>query len=202
LAGTSGGGHMAMLMAGYHPERFSAVSAWVGISDLAAWYQFHVRDGKPQRYAQMVVKSCGGAPGASAKVDQEYKARSPIFHLHQTGDLPIHLYAGRHDGHTGSVPVSHTLNAFNVIAEAGGHEKVSEAEIQQLLNDKPLENPKSGDTDDSPTLGRKTYLQRKAGSARVTIFEGGHEGLPIPGCAWLAMQNRLTKKSSGTPSSN
>lgn len=196
LAGTSGGGHMAMLMAGYHPKRFSAVSAWVGISDLAAWYRFHVREGKPQRYAQMVVKSCGFPPGASEKGDREYKVRSPMFHLHQTGDLPIHLYAGLHDGHTGSVPVSHTLNAFNVIAKAGGHAVVTEPEIQQLLKDAPLKNPKPGDTDDSPTLGRKTHLQRKAGAARVTIFEGGHEGLPIPGCAWLAMQTRPTSNSS------
>lgn len=203
LAGSSGGGHMAMLMAGYYPERFSAVSAWVGISDLAAWYRFHVRDGKPQRYAQMVEKSCGGPPGSSANVDEEYKARSPIDHLHKIGDLPIHLYAGLHDGHTGSVPVSHTLNAFNVIAKAGGYEEVSELEIQQLLKDAPLETPKPGDTDDSPTLGRKTYLQRRAGKARVTIFEGGHEGLPIPGCAWLAMQIRPTKTTAErTESSN
>ena len=57
LAGVSGGGHMAMLMAGHHPDRFSAVSAWVGISDLSEWYRFHVKDGKPQKYAQMILKS-------------------------------------------------------------------------------------------------------------------------------------------------
>ena len=64
-----GGGHMAMLMAGYHPDRFSAVTAWVGISDLADWYRFHVKDGKPQNYARMVLASCGGPPGQSAAID-------------------------------------------------------------------------------------------------------------------------------------
>ncbi len=193
LAGTSGGGHMAMLMAGYHPERFSAVSAWVGISDLAAWYRFHVKNGKPQRYAQMVAKCCGGAPGSSPEVDQEYQARSPRFHLQNTGKLPIDLYSGLHDGHTGSVPVRHTLDAFNVIAKAGKHAEIAEADIQSLLQESPLKSPQPSDTAVDKTLGRKIHLRRTAGAARVTIFEGGHEGLPGPACAWLEKQRRPTK---------
>ena len=38
LTGSSGGGHMALLMAGRHPELWAAVSAWVPISDLPAWH--------------------------------------------------------------------------------------------------------------------------------------------------------------------
>ena len=72
LAGVSGGGHMAMLMAGHHPDRFSAVSAWVGISDLSDWYRFHVKDGKPQKYAQMILKSFGKPPGEDVATDAEY----------------------------------------------------------------------------------------------------------------------------------
>ncbi|MCA9113056.1 MAG: prolyl oligopeptidase family serine peptidase, partial [Planctomycetaceae bacterium] len=62
LSGVSGGGHMSLLMAARHPERFSAVSAWVGITDLTKWYEFHTKDGEPGRYAQMVAASCGGPP--------------------------------------------------------------------------------------------------------------------------------------------
>ena len=199
LAGTSGGGHMAMLMAGYHPDRFSAVSAWVGISDLSAWHRFHTKDGRPQRYAQMVAKCCGGPPGSSPKVDREYRDRSPLFHLDKTGSLPVHFYAGLHDGHTGSVPVHHTIDAFNAIAKAGDHPRVSEEEIGQLLKDRPLENPQPGDLANVPGFGRKAYLQRKAGAARITIFEGGHEGLPGPACEWLAMQQRETKTAEPKP---
>lgn len=137
LAGTSGGGHMAMLMAGYHPEQFSAVSAWVGISDLAAWHQFHAKDGQPQNYARMVAACCGGPPGASPQVDAEYRARSPLFHLHRTGDLPLDLNSGMHDGHTGSVPIRHTLLAFNAIATAKGEPIVTAAEIEQLSTEMP-----------------------------------------------------------------
>ncbi len=79
LAGTSGGGHMTMLMAGHHPDRFSAASAWVGISELADWYRFHLKDGEPQNYARMILKSLQDKPGASAEIDAEYRDRSPVY---------------------------------------------------------------------------------------------------------------------------
>lgn len=39
LIGASGGGHMALLMAGRHPGIWAGVSAWVPIVDVAAWYR-------------------------------------------------------------------------------------------------------------------------------------------------------------------
>ncbi|MCE2796791.1 MAG: prolyl oligopeptidase family serine peptidase [Planctomyces sp.] len=106
LAGVSGGGHMSLLMAGHHPERFSAISAWVGPTDLAQWHRFHTQDGKPGKYAKMIEKSLLGAPGTSPEIDAEYRDRSPVYHLHQATTLPVSIWAGVEDGHTGSVPVS------------------------------------------------------------------------------------------------
>ena len=34
-----------------------------------------------------------------------------------------------HDGHTGSVPIHHAIDAFNVIARANGDKLVSDADI-------------------------------------------------------------------------
>ena len=192
LAGSSGGGHMTMLMASYYPERFSAASAWVGISDLAAWYRFHLKDTKPQTYARMVLASIGGAPGASKQVDAEYQARSPIFHLHNVGKLPIELCAGVNDGHTGSVPIAHTLRAFNVIAKAGSCATVSQREIDELSQQRRLSKPQTSDRGVDPTYGREIKLRRRAGPARVTIFDGGHEGIPHAAVAWLAKHRRQT----------
>jgi poly(3-hydroxybutyrate) depolymerase len=192
LAGVSGGGHMTMLMSAYYPERFSATTAWVGISDLAAWYRFHTPNGKRGRYAQMTFQSCGGAPGDSAKVDAAFRARSALFHLHRVGDLPIDLNAGVNDGHTGSVPIAHTLNAFNVIAKAGKHANVSEAEIVQLSKARRLTTPGRTDRGTDPLYGREIRLRRVAGKARVTIFDGGHEGIAKAGMAWLEKHQRKT----------
>ena len=193
LAGSSGGGHMAMLMAAYAPHRFSAVSAWVGISDLAEWYRFHLKDGKPKPYARMVVASCGGPPGVSPDVDAQYRARSPIFHLHKVGDLPIDLNAGIHDGHKGSVPISHTLRAFNVIAKRKGHTLVSEAEMTALWEAGRVAEPKTATEVVDATYARRILLRRHADSARITIFDGGHEGLSRPACEWLAQQQRVAQ---------
>lgn len=190
LAGTSGGGHMAMLMAGYYPRRFTAVSAWVGISDLAEWERFH--QNQPTRYSLMIRACCGGLPGASAQVDAQYRERSPIFHLQNVGDLPLDLNAGVFDGHTGSVPIAQTLRAFNVVATAGRHETVTDAEIEQLWTRQKLDDPKASDRVEDASYERALLLRREAGPARVTIFDGTHEGLPGPACAWLSKQQRAT----------
>ncbi|NLS97784.1 MAG: prolyl oligopeptidase family serine peptidase [Planctomycetaceae bacterium] len=187
LVGCSGGGHMAMLMAGRYPDRWTAVSAWVGISDLAAWHARHAED----NYGAMLRASCGGAPGDSVEVDEQYRIRSPLTWLHRTVGLPLDMAAGIHDGHTGSVPVRQTLDAFNAVARAGGYEAIGEDEIDRLSRpDGRLESPKTSDVEPDPPYGREIHLRRHAGPARVTIFEGGHEGLAGPAIAWLAQHVR------------
>ncbi|MBX3436303.1 MAG: prolyl oligopeptidase family serine peptidase [Planctomycetaceae bacterium] len=193
LAGASGGGHMSLLMAGRHPERFSAVSAWVGISDLAEWYRFHAPDGNPRNYAQMIAASCGGPPGVTAEVDRQYHDRSPLFFLHQAVGLPLDICAGVRDGRTGSVPIHHSLRAFNELAKAAGQDVIAESIMDQLWDQGRLTMPLSGDEADDPTYGRAILMRRHAGAARVTIFDGDHEALPAAACAWLAHQSRSTK---------
>ena len=193
LTGASGGGHMAMLMAGRHPQRWTAVSAWVGISDLAAW---HARQAKSP-YGEMIRASCGGPPGASAAVDQQYRLRSPKTWLHRAVEVPLDLSAGVHDGHKGSVPIRHTLEAFNVVAAAQGLPGVTEEEIAQLSRPNGrLERPQASDREEDPALGRAIYLRRTAGKARVTIFEGGHERIAPAAAAWLAEH---VKEDAGKP---
>ena len=184
---------MSLLLAAYFPDRFSAVSAWVGISDLAAWEQFHVKDGKPDHYAEMTIASAGGVPGESDKIDAEYRSRSPLYHLNRVSDLPLEIAAGATDGKTGSVPIQHSLLAYNAVAKANGHKTISEKEIAELWELGKLSQPQASDQETDPSLGRNIFLRRTAGSARVTIFDGGHEGLPRAACAWLEKQQRETK---------
>jgi dipeptidyl aminopeptidase/acylaminoacyl peptidase len=187
LTGSSGGGHMTMLMAGRAPEVWAAASAWVGISDLAAWHARHA-DG---RYGAMLRACCGGRPGDGPEVDRQYRVRSPLTFLHRAASLPLDIAAGVHDGHRGSVPVRHSLDAFNRIAGAVGAEGVSEQEIQQLSRPNGcLNEPRPSDQVEDPVWGRTIYLRRCAGKARVTIFEGGHESIPEAAVAWLEQHPR------------
>ena len=190
LAGVSGGGHMSLLMAGHHPDRFSAISSWVGPTDLAEWHRFHTQDGKPGKYAKMIEKSLLGAPGTSAEIDADYRDRSPVFHLHRAVTLPVSIWAGVEDGHTGSVPVSHSLRAFNAICRGLQQPEISESEIRQLVQQRQLQKPTEADGAEDAELGREIFLRRRAGSSVVTIFDGGHESLPAAALAWLSRQQR------------
>jgi len=182
LTGVSGGGHMTMLMASCHPEVWTAASAWVGISDLASWYAKHEND----RYGAMMRTVCGGAPSDSDAVDEQYRLRSPLTHLHRAAKVALDISAGVHDGHTGSVSVRHALDAFNAIAKAAGGKQIPAAEIAQISRKNGhLEKPTPGDQAIAPSFARKIYLRRRAGRARVTIFEGGHEGIETAAIAWL-----------------
>jgi pimeloyl-ACP methyl ester carboxylesterase len=194
LAGSSGGGHMSLLMAGYHPERFSAVSAWVGISDLAKWHKFHVKNGKPGRYAKMIEACVGGKPGSSPEVDAALKARSPIYHLGNAKGLPLHINAGAEDGYTGSVPTLHSLHAFNVVARANGKPAVAEGTVTAIWETKGLLGKLKQDYPVDPLYGRRVFFHRKAGPAEVTIFDGGHESVPAAALAWLAQFERPTER--------
>lgn len=194
IAGVSGGGHMSLLMAGYHPNQFSAVSAWVGPMDLIEWHRFHTVDGKPDKYAQMIELSLGGPPGSSEEIHDDYKDRSPVFKLSQTGDLPISIFAGVQDGHAGSVPVSHSLNAFNVIAKSHGTDLISDEDIQSLVKDRKLLHPQKSDTVEDPILGRQIHLQRTSRRSVITIFEGGHESIPESAFSWLEQQEHATEE--------
>lgn len=203
LAGASGGGHMAMLMAGHHPDRFSAVSAWVGISDLAQWYRFRVGVSPQDKYAAMIVASLQGVPGSSAQVDADYQERSPLYQLADTGDLPIDLAAGIWDGKRGSVPIWHTLAAFNALARQHGVAGVDPGTMRMLQErepppQQPANSPGISESDTEPSTRddprgrypREIHLRQYAGPVRVTIFEGGHESLPETACQWLARQKR------------
>lgn len=182
LTGVSGGGHMTMLMVGRYPDRWAAASAWVGISDLAMWYQKHGQG----KYGAMMRQVFGDGPEASNEIYQQYRKRSPITWLHRSLKVPLDIAAGVHDGHQGSVPVRHSLDAFNIIARASGNEEISEKEIHQISRiSGRLEKPRSSDCVKDSSFGREIYLRRKAGRSRVTIFEGGHEGIASAAVTWL-----------------
>lgn len=186
LTGGSGGGHMTLLMAARYPDAWTAASAWVPISDLPAWHAKHAAE----RYGEMMRACTGGAPGDSPAVDEEYRKRSPLTWLGAAASKlpPLDIAAGVRDGHEGSVPIRHSLEAFNAVAEALGEEGVSEEEIEQLSAgpEARLAAPKATDQVEDAAVGRAIYLRRQTGKTRVTIFEGGHEAIASGQLDWLA----------------
>lgn len=188
LVGVSGGGHMSLLMAAAAPKTWAGVSAWVPISDLAAWHAENVAANRG--YAKSIEKALGGPPGD--KTAAEYRARSPIFHLAAAKGLPIDINAGIHDGHGGAVPISHTLRAFNVLAEANGlkDRQLSADQIAFMTDKEQVPADLAGQGAKDTERQKPVLFRRQAGPARVTIFDGGHEGEIRAALDWLARQKK------------
>jgi pimeloyl-ACP methyl ester carboxylesterase len=182
LVGGSGGGYHALLMAGRAPSAWAGVSAWVPITDLAAWYR-ECR-AKGSGYADHIVKSCGGAPGDSPEVDEQLRLRSPLTHLAAARGVRVDINAGIHDGHRGSVPISHSLRAFNVLAAP--EDRIADADIAHMVESQEVPEHLRDPLLHDDTYGEKSpLLRRESGTARITIFDGGHELVEEAAIQWL-----------------
>ena len=187
LVGVSGGGHMALLMAGRAPEIWAGVSAWCGIHDLAAWHSQQKKT-MSNTYWKALEAVCGGAPGSSPAADDQYRQRSPATWLKRATGLPIDIAAGIADGHNGSVPVSHSLNAFNDLA--ADTDRISDTQIDALTVRPSVPSELQRPAAD-PLYGAKPILyRRQSRQARVTLFAGGHEIIPSAALNWLSGQRK------------
>jgi pimeloyl-ACP methyl ester carboxylesterase len=188
LVGGSGGGHMALVMASRAPDLWAGVSAWVPISDLTAWHSESLA--RKNRYAAMLEKCCGGPPTQSTEA--EYRSRSPLFHLAAAARVPLDINTGIHDGHTGSVPVSHSLLAFNALASASAlpERRVSESDIAFMVSNRAVPEGLRSETQTDPERLKPVLFRRSAAQARITVFEGGHDFEIAAALEWLGRQRR------------
>ncbi len=187
LTGASGGGYATLLMAGRAPELWAAASAWVPISDLKAWHE--ETSLKKQKYAKDIELSCGGAPKTGTPAGDEAKKRSALTYLATAKNLKVSINAGINDGHTGSVPISHTLRAYNLLAKP--KDRLTEEEIAYFTEKSKVPPTIKDAVPNDPHHGTKKVLfRRESANVRVTIFDGTHEGLPEPALHWLAEQKK------------
>lgn len=118
LLGLSGGGHMALMMAGRCPEYFRAIGAFVPICDLSKWAI------QNPDYRENLLACCG--------VDRaEQKKRSPVSYAETIARANLKIFHGKFDP---VVPVSQSMELYELVAEAdpaarvfldifdGGHE--------------------------------------------------------------------------------
>ena len=197
LVGTSGGGHAALMMAGRHPEIWAGVSAWVPISDLAAWY--HECRTANLGYADDIVASCGGRPGDSPQVDKQYSKRSPLTYLKHAKGTQVHIHAGIRDGHDGSVPVSHSLRAFNQLAES--QDRISNEDIRFFVEQAAVPSHLQTRIEDSSYGKKRPLFRRTSGDATVTIFKGEHELIADAALHWMVqIHSQNSKEPKQVPS--
>lgn len=188
LTGGSGGGHCSLLLAGRRPDLWTAVSSWCPISDIAAWHA-QCKGGIQNGYAVHIEMACGGNPAESEFARNQCAVRSPLTWLAnaRAAGLPIDISTGIHDGHTGSVPVSQALNAFNVLADAD--DRFSAEEISYMVAEEKI-FPGLEYAEKDPAFGESSpvLMRRQSAAARMTLFEGGHNIFPAIAFEWLSRQ--------------
>ncbi|MEO6230272.1 MAG: prolyl oligopeptidase family serine peptidase [Ferruginibacter sp.] len=175
VIGYSGGGFatFAMYMKSRHNIR--SFSAWAPISDLVAWYG-QSRERRNQ-YAHQVIQCIG----TSAVFDTlSAKERSPLFWttpLKKRKKSTLQIFAGIHDGYTGPVPISQSVNFYNKLLsdfkETDSSKYVNNEDLKFMLETQSFptldSNKKIGD--------RAIYYQKASKNFMLTIFEGGHDML-------------------------
>lgn len=187
VIGVSGGGYATLFAYMRLDYPVKSFSAWAPISDIEAWYWESI--GRRQKYADDIVAALGGTFD-----DTEARRRSPIFQdfpKEKRQNASLYIYEGIHDGYTGSVPITHSLNMYNRLAaelkykvtdlDSIGqlarldNDLVSANEIIDLLTKRTLPLSIQPEKD---LFGRQVYLEKSVGTIHLTIFEGGHEQLP------------------------
>jgi pimeloyl-ACP methyl ester carboxylesterase len=187
LVGCSGGGHMALVLAHRHPEKWAAVSVWGAQTDLFALHR-QSQDGVP-RYVRNLHAVCGGPPGTE-ETDREYRKRSPLFHLEAAKGLPIDINAGIHDGHKGPVVIDHSLRAFNVLARANGKpdQALTDEQTRYLVTEQKVPASLTDTWERDIRRSTPVLFRRSAGPVRLTVFDGAHEIDYYAAVRWLAQQ--------------
>lgn len=192
LVGGSGGGHASLLMAGRRPEIFTAISSWCPISDVKAWHdQVRTKKNNPLKrgYDNHIEEACGGDPSVDAEAAKQAEYRSPLTWLENAKDnVILDIGAGIHDGHAGSVPISHALNAFNKVARA--EDRISEEDIAYMVENQAVPARLLFEGEDEAYGANKVWFRRVSGNVRITIFEGGHDMVASAAFGFLNNQER------------
>ncbi len=184
--GASGGGHMAELVAGRLPDIWAGVSAWVGISDIAAWHA-DTTAAKRGGYATNIESALGGSPADSDQRRADAAHRSPLSWLENAKGVPLDINHGVDDGRSGSVPFTHSLRAFNKVAAES--DRIPEQELSDWYAD-PQTLPRDEKLNDPLYCNNPPLYRKTSGNSRVTIFQGGHQIIHQAALNWLAAQRK------------
>ena len=182
IIGASGGGYATMLAYMNSNLNIRTFSAWVGISDLFKWY--YESEGRGNNYSRDIAN----ATNEWKNMNQEHYSlgkeeairRSPYYMktpVEKRKDSKLWIYAGIHDGYTGSVPITQSLLFYNKVVKdydlSENAALIPEQDIIELVSSRNFVNKQNN------TIGNRLihYERNYRDKIRLVIFEGEHEML-------------------------
>jgi hypothetical protein len=178
VIGTSGGGYATLLMYMKTALEIRSFSAWVPISDLVDWYW--ACDGRGLKYAGDIL-SCTDSQDSVLNIE-EARARSPYFMdtpVSRRKKSRLNIYCGIHDGYTGSVPITQSINFYNKLVRDMKGDELALVPLEDAIH---MMSQRTFTPGEAAQLlgpeGRRIHYRKQYDSINLTIFEGGHELLP------------------------
>ncbi len=181
--GYSGGGMMALLLAGRHPERVTAVAAWGAPNDLVDFYRQSRITGR--HYYWNIAIACGGDPRESGPAQEECLRRSPTTYLKTAKQEGVAVFIAQGLGDT-LVSPRNGANAFNQLAQA--RDRLTDEEIMSIGAHR-IPTELAGD------ITIETYFERgdatplfarRSGQVMLVFFEGRHDMVYGATARWFA----------------
>ncbi len=175
VIGMSGGGFATMLTYMKSKHRIKTFSAWAGISNIVEWYYESL--GRKSNYATHISLA---TTGTSSGIDiNDAKSRSPFFMetpVTRRENSKLFLYCGIHDGYTGSVPITHTIDFYNKLVTDFEVENTS-AKVPSSVREIMLRQQMLLDTKATGKLGDREIIYQNSFQDKLylTVFEGSHE---------------------------
>jgi lysophospholipase L1-like esterase len=192
IIGASGGGYATFLAFMKMVFPVKSFSAWASIADLEDWYW--ECKGRNLKYA---IDLEGVTTNGLSFDPVEAQRRSPLsmpFPSEKRKNASLFIYAGIHDGYTGSVPITHSINMFNkLLADMYPEQKnkeISDRQQIELLAKRTTSKPETN----LIAGGRKVHLIRELPHLSLTIFEGSHEMIVPQALALIPVYGRRNLK--------
>ena len=182
VVGYSGGGMMALLLAGRHPDKVTAVSAWGGPHDLVDFYAFS----RGRSYLGQISALCGGDPTVPGPAQDECLRRSPMTYLDvaRENQVPVFVAQGIRD------PIVHPGSAADVFNQlADPEDRLSAAAVDgfgrgfvvgELPDWTSTTTSFFGAGDPAPVFARQS------GATLLVYFSAGHDMVYNATARWFA----------------
>ncbi len=176
IVGTSGGAYTALCYYFKTKHQIKQFLSWAPLSDLEDWYiDSKIRE---SHYANDIY-SCTNSKDNILNINEAQK-RSPLYYplnKNTFRNSKLYIFAGIHDGYTGSIPITHSINMYNKILERDNAPSpyfVSRKDTKFMLANRSSKwikdiNMKIEDRD--------VYFYKKYKNISLTIFDGEHENL-------------------------